>query len=162
MTRPLFVDDMDRLELLDLRHFFFHYFGSFSLNSFCIFFSFHDDIAIDPAEKQRFLSSVISKLEASEHAESNAIAHAFALRAQVSLETGDLSNAIIDAKKSISLNDVATQATISLAYRVWADAEQNDPRKVIAILQQWRKEQPAFQTKLQNEIKKLLEEMEEG
>ena len=71
-------------------------------------------------------------------------------------------NAIMDVKKSISLNDVATQATISLAYRVWADAEQNDPRKVIAILQQWRKEQPAFQTKLQNEIKKLLEEMEEG
>ena len=135
---------------------------SLSIHLVSFFFLFYDGISIDPAEKQRFLSSVISKLEESEHAESTAIAHAFALRGQVSLETDDISNAIIDAKKSIGLKDAATQATISLAYRVWADAEKDDPRKVIAILQQWRKEQPVFQTKLQNEIKELLEGMEEG
>ena len=112
---------------------------------------------VDLAEKQRFLTSVISKLEASEHRQSTAIAHAFALRAQVSLESGDRSNAIRDAHQAVKLKTVATSGTISLAYRVWADAEEDDTTKVISILQEWRKEQPAYQTKLRKEITELIE-----
>ena len=65
-------------------------------------------------------------MEASEHRQSTAIAHAFALRAQVSLESGDRSSAIRDAHQAVKLKTVATSGTISLAYRVWADAEEDD------------------------------------
>jgi hypothetical protein len=112
------------------------------------------------------LTSVISKLETSnELAQSTALAHALALRARASLELQEWSLASRDAQRAVHIEflSVATQETISMAYRVWADAEQqassgsSSPQNVISVLQQWYKAQPNYRTKLQREIQDLVD-----
>jgi hypothetical protein len=122
---------------------------------------------IDSIEQERLLTSVISKLETnSDLAQSTALAHALALRARVYFERQEWSLASRDAQRPTQneLSTVATQETISMAYRVWADAEQassssgsssSSPQDVISILQQWYKAQPNYRTKLQREIQDL-------
>jgi hypothetical protein len=119
----------------------------------------------DPIEQERLLTSVISKLETStDLAQSTALAHALALRARASLERQEWSLASRDAQRATQkeFSRVATPETISVAYRVWADAEQHassssSPENVISVLQQWYTAQPTYRTKLQREIQDLVD-----
>jgi hypothetical protein len=121
----------------------------------------------DPTEQERLLTSVISKLEvatSTDLAESTALAHALALRARASLERQEWSLASRDAQRATQkeFSKVATPETISVAYRVWADAEQassgsSSTQNVISVLQQWYKAQPTYRTKLQREIQDLVD-----
>jgi hypothetical protein len=109
----------------------------------------------DSSEQERFLTSVINKLEASEHAQSTAISHAYALRSQVNLSLSNWSEAIQDAKQATALVDVASPKSLSMAYRSWVDAEEgkgSHPRDVIPVLEAWFKAQPIYRTKLKGEI----------
>jgi hypothetical protein len=118
---------------------------------------------IDSAEKLRFLNSVISKLgESTDHSQSTAISRAFALRAQVSFDGGNIAMAIEDAKQALTLKDVATSSTITLAYRTWVDAEEHDPKRAIAVLQRWHQDQPQFRIKVASEIQRLVDNMPDG
>jgi hypothetical protein len=133
----------------------------------------------DSNDRIRYLSSVIDKLEGPSSALflSAANAHAHTLRAQQHWERQDYDAAILDARLVVEgpLSKVATLNSRYLAYRSWADAERSmaeesatsqrsssttkkDFSRVVAILQQWRKEQPMYQTKLQREIQDLLAE----
>lgn len=107
----------------------------------------------------RYLDSVVSKLEESDYAESPAMTNALALRAKVSLSLDERRSAIQDAHRAVKLKNAATAATLTMAYRVWADAEV-DPSKVVAILQKWLSDQPNFRAKLQTEIQDVLESMQ--
>jgi hypothetical protein len=102
------------------------------------------------------LTSVIHKLgEQEAYAQSTALAHAYALRARAYYDLeSQWSLAISDAQRATELLNVATPATISMAYRTWVDAEQQASDK-IAVLQQWYRAQPAYRTKLQKEIQEL-------
>jgi hypothetical protein len=124
----------------------------------------------DPIEQERLLTSVISKLETStELAQSTALAHALALRARAYSERQEWSLASRDAQRptQTEFSSAATPETISMAYRVWADAEQqqastgegssSSPQTVISILQQWSKAQPNYRTKVQREIQDLID-----
>eukprot|EP00980_Cylindrotheca_fusiformis_P029807 scaffold23891_cov132-Cylindrotheca_fusiformis.AAC.2 len=111
-------------------------------------------------EGMRYLNSVISKLEQSEFSKSPAMAQALALRAKLYLSPfGERIKAIQDAERAIKLKHIATAGTLSTAYRVWADAEEN-PQRIIAVLQQWHLDQPSFRRKLQTEIQSLVQSME--
>ena len=116
-------------------------------------------IIVDLSEQERLLSSVINKLEGStEHNPSTALAHAYALRAKTSFEDLKYPLAIEDAQKAIDCSNIATSATLSTAYRVWADAEQAcGSGQAIAVLQRWHRAQPTYRTKLQKEIQDIRE-----
>jgi hypothetical protein len=122
------------------------------------------------------LSSVISKLaaEGSEHTQSTALAHAYSLRARAFCDQQQWSLAIEDAQKVVLGGDLrflaATDSSLSLSYRVWADAEEqlgiieekeedgvHSKDRVIAVLQRWQKAQPSYRTKLQREMEEMLE-----
>jgi hypothetical protein len=112
------------------------------------------------------LTSVISKLEASEEfALSTALAHALALRSHAHMDREDWLLAIADAQLVVTgFPEVATSATLTLAYRVWADAEQaNDspPQQVLAVLQDWHQAQPSYRTKVKREIQDLLQRVDQ-
>jgi hypothetical protein len=117
---------------------------------------YHDT---DAREGMRYLDSVVSKLEGSDYAESPAMANALALRAKNHLLSGETTKVIQDAQRVVKLKHTATAATLSMAYRAWADAEKN-PMRVIAVLQHWHLDQPSFGTKLQTEIQGLMVSME--
>ena len=144
------------LGLLDLRHFKkcnFKVVSPRSLKVFVFVCNFYW-IIVDLSEQERLLSSVIKKLEGStEHNPSTALAHAYALRAKTSFEDLKYPLAIEDAQKAIDCSNIATSATLSTAYRVWADAEQAcGSGQAIAVLQRWHRAQPTYRTKLQKEI----------
>jgi hypothetical protein len=120
------------------------------------FMVYHDT---DAKEGMLYLDSVVSKLEGSDYAESPAMANALALRAKTYLSSGETTKVIQDAERAVKLKHTATAATLSMAYRAWADAEKN-PMRVIAVLQQWQLDQPSFRTKLQTEINRLMLFME--
>mmetsp|Transcript_1059 Transcript_1059/g.2348 ORF Transcript_1059/g.2348 Transcript_1059/m.2348 type:complete len:315 (-) Transcript_1059:1395-2339(-) len=142
-------------------------------------------------EQVRFLSSVIDKLESSPAVSpsTSANAHAHALRAQAHLElargseasgndgpSSTIEAAVRDAQRVVQdLSDVATPASLSMAYRTWTDAElflteereqqeqhekelsrKKDFSKVVAVLTEWYRAQPIYRTKLQGEIQGLL------
>ena len=118
---------------------------------------------LDPIEQERLLNSVIAKLSDDEvHSRSSALAHAYALRAGVraSQEQWDLSRD--DAQQVVlnhDLRQAATDLSITLAYRAWADAEQqldSGKDKVLTVLQQWQQAQPSYKTKVQREMQDLL------
>lgn len=130
----------------------------------------------DPKERIRYLTSVVDKLEGplSSFRESAANAHAHALRAEQHLEIRDYKTAIREAQIVVEgpLAGVATSNSLFLAYRTWADAERflaedsasfarsarskMDYSRVVAVLHQWRQQQPMYQTKLQREIEDLM------
>jgi hypothetical protein len=135
----------------------------------------------DSKERIRYLTSIVDKLEGptSAYHLSAANAHAYTLRAQQHSERQDHEAAILDARRVVEgpLSQVATLNSKYLAYRIWADAERTlaeesastskrsssssiktDFSRVVSILQQWRKEQPMYQTKLQREIQDLIAE----
>lgn len=136
----------------------------------------------DSKERIRYLTSIIDKLEGPSSAFhlSAANAHAHALRAQQHWGCQNYDSAILDARSVVEgpLSQVATSNSRSLAYRTWADAERSlaeestirsnstisssstktDFSRAVAILQQWRREQPMFQTKIQREIQDLIAE----
>ena len=128
-------------------------------DEFLTFFSFHF-VDEDSAEGLRYLNSVISKLEASEYVESPAMARALVVRADLHLQSGEPRKALEDAQRVIELKQVATSETLAMAYRILADTEENKVR-VIAVLQQWQKDLPEFRTKLQDEIQRILDSMEQ-
>lgn len=120
------------------------------------------------------LNSVITKLdvENSSHQTSSALAHAYALRSRTWADTEDWKASIADAQKVVLgvLREVASDASLSIAYRMWADAEEKlsqleaEPvsgtkrkERVIAVLQDWQKAQPSYRTKLQREVHELLD-----
>lgn len=112
------------------------------------------------------MNSVISKLEES-HSKSAALAHAYALRAKARLDQERWNEATNDAQNVVlgKLRQVASDASLSLSYRVWADAEEKlgqnadgNKERVIAVLQHWQKAQPSYRSKLQREMQELLEE----
>mmetsp|Transcript_22580 Transcript_22580/g.62840 ORF Transcript_22580/g.62840 Transcript_22580/m.62840 type:complete len:292 (+) Transcript_22580:190-1065(+) len=145
-------------------------------------------------EQIRYLASVIAKLENSPAISPStpANAHAHVLRAQAYLQlaekqatagtgagsgSGDtesrsesIAASIRDARRVVGdFSAVATPASLSLAYRTWADAlleqqrdEERETRdakdfsKVVAVLTQWYGAQPTYRTKLQGEIQGLL------
>jgi hypothetical protein len=117
---------------------------------------YHDT---DAREGMRYLDSVVSKLEGSDYAESPAMANALALRAKTHSLSGETTKAIQDAQRVVKLKHTATAATLSMAYRAWADTE-TIPTRVIAVLQHWHSDQPIFGTKLQTEIQDLRVSME--
>ena len=119
-------------------------------------------------EKIRYLTSVINKLESSPSQppvdQSPANAYAHALRAQAYLESSCYDDAINDARRVVqTYGKVATPSSLTLAYRTWADAEQDKARsnktkdysQAIAVLQEWFRIQPGFRTKIQQEIESL-------
>lgn len=108
----------------------------------------------------RYLDSVISKLEASEYERSSAIAQALVMRAELYVQSGERSKALDDAQRVLELKQVATPETLAMAYRIRADTEENKVR-VIAVLQQWQKDLPEFRTKLQTEIQRIVDSMEQ-
>ena len=117
----------------------------------------------DPIEQERLLNSVITKLsDDKEHIRSSALAHAYALRAGVRArqEKWDLSRE--DAKQVILCQDLkqaATDLSITLAYRAWADAEQrldSGKEQVLTVLQEWQDAQPSYRRKVQREMQDLL------
>jgi uncharacterized protein with PIN domain len=124
-------------------------------------------------EKIRYLTSVINKLELSPSIpsvdQSPANAHAHALRAQAYLESSCCyDDAIDDARRVVQkYGKAATPASLTLAYRTWADAEldkvrsnkSNDYSRAIVVLQEWFRTQPGFRTKLQQEIQDLTSAM---
>ena len=149
------------LGLLDLRHSKncnFKVVSPRSLKVFVFVCNFYW-IIVDLSEQERLLSSVIKKLEGStEHNPSTALAHAYALRAKTSFEDLKYPLAIEDAQKAIDYSNIATSATLSTAYRVWADAEQAcGSGQAIAVLQRWHRAQPTYRTKLQKEIQDIRE-----
>lgn len=125
-------------------------------------------------EQERLLGSVITKLAAADsgHSESTALAHAYSLRARALANQEKWSMAIEDAQKVVlgeKLRLAATDASLSLSYRVWADAEEqlrlidekdgetHNKERVIAVLQHWQKAQPNYRTKLQREMQEILD-----
>lgn len=112
------------------------------------------------------MTSVISKLEASEEfALSTALAHALALRSHAHMDREDWLLAIADAQLVVTgFPEVATSATLTLAYRVWADAEQanhSPSGQVLAVLQDWQQAQPSYRTKVKREIQDLLQRVDQ-
>mmetsp|Transcript_15532 Transcript_15532/g.38291 ORF Transcript_15532/g.38291 Transcript_15532/m.38291 type:complete len:253 (-) Transcript_15532:845-1603(-) len=117
--------------------------------------------SLDTATGLKYLDSVISKLETSEYETSPAMARALVMRADLHLKSaGEPSKALEDAQRVLELKQVATTETLAMAYRILADTEENKVR-VIAVLQQWQQDLPEFRTKLQNEIQRILESMEQ-
>ncbi len=119
----------------------------------------HISIFPDPVEQERLLNSVITKLaEDSEYQQSTALARAYSLRARARADQKNWTFAMEDAKLVVldnSLRQVATDACLSTAYRVWADAEDklnSGKERVVAVLQHWQKAQPLYRTKLQREM----------
>ncbi|KAG7350866.1 hypothetical protein IV203_010226 [Nitzschia inconspicua] len=113
-------------------------------------------------EQIRYLSSVISKLETSDLQQTAANAHAHALRAQAYVEQGKSEIAIHDAQHVVrELADVATSTTLTVAYRTWVDAEQQQQHfhDAVTILQEWYHAQPTYRTKLQKEIESLAQRL---
>lgn len=113
----------------------------------------------DHAEGLRYLSSVISKLEKSDFSESPALARALAMRANLYFQSSEPAAALQDAQRVLELKRVATSETLAMAYRIRADTENNQVL-AIALLQQWQKDLPEFRTKLQNEIQRIVENIE--
>lgn len=118
---------------------------------------------LDPIEQERLLNSVITKLsEDSELCRSSALAHAYALRAGVRAAQRNWESSIEDAKQVVLRHDLkaaATDLSITLAYRAWADAEQqldSGKDKVLTVLQQWQQAQPSYRSKVQREMQDLL------
>ena len=149
-------------------------------------------------EEIRFLTSVIDKLEISPavppSTPANADAHALRAQARLQLARNQkemslsdpnrefpgedtLAAAIHDSQRVVrDLSDVATPASLSLAYRTWTDAElflaeeqerqqqeieketteKRDLSRVVAVLTEWYRAQPMYRTKLQGEIQGLL------
>lgn len=116
--------------------------------------------SLDAAKRLTYLNSVISKLEISEYATSSAMARALLMRADLHLQSGEPSKALEDSQRVLELKQVATSETLAMAYRIRADTEENKIR-AIAVLQQWQKDLPEFRTKLQNEIQRILESVEQ-
>lgn len=114
----------------------------------------------DVAKGLAYLNSVISKLEASEYETSPAMARALVMRADLYLQSGERSEALEDSQRALELKQIATSETLAMAYRIRADTEDNKGR-AIAVLQQWQKDLPEFRTKLQNEIQRILESVEQ-
>lgn len=125
----------------------------------CFCFLFHL-LKKDAVKGLTYLNSVISKLETSEYATSPAMARALLMRAELHLQSGEASKALEDSQRVLELKQVATSETLAMAYRIRADTEENKIR-VIAVLQQWQKDLPEFRTKLQNEIQRILESVEQ-
>lgn len=135
-------------------------------------------------EQIRYLTSVIDKLEVSLAISPStpANAHAHTLRAQAYLQVAcgetqqstsrsdSVAASICDAQRVVTdFSAIATPASLSLAYRTWADAlmeqqrdqEKEAPKtkdfsKVVDVLTQWHRVQPIYRTKLQGEIQGLL------
>jgi hypothetical protein len=119
---------------------------------------------------------VITKLSADrDHSQSTALAHAYSLRAQSLADQKQWSMAIEDSQKVVlgeKLRLAATDSSLSLSYRVWADAEEqlglaldeeggqansaHNKERVIAVLKHWQKAQPSYRTKLQHEMQEIL------
>jgi len=117
----------------------------------------------DPVEQERLLNSVINKLsENTEYDRSTALAHAYALRARARADQGKWDLSIDDVKIMLLGNHLryaATDSRVSMAYRVWVDAEKqlySGTEKVVSVLQRWQIAQPFHRTKLQREIQELL------
>ena len=114
----------------------------------------------DPSEQERFMSSVITKLESSDYSKSAALAHAYALRAKAYLEMSEWALAIQNAQQATALVDIASAPTVTMAYRSWVDALEGQgqhARDVVPVLQAWFKAQPKFGTKIKNEIESWVE-----
>ncbi|KAL3944194.1 MAG: hypothetical protein SGBAC_001751 [Bacillariaceae sp.] len=110
--------------------------------------------------ESNLLELVISKLEASECKTSPAMARALVMRADLYLQSEEQIKALEDSQRVLQLKQVATSETLAMAYRIRADTEDNKGRS-IAVLQQWQKDLPEFRTKLQNEIQRILESVEQ-
>ena len=96
-----------------------------------------------------------------DHPDCTALAHAYALRAQARQEIENWEGAIEDAQQVIVgklLRQRATASSVSICYRVWADAEEglHHRDKAVAVLQDWQRAQPCFRTKIQREVQDLL------
>jgi hypothetical protein len=126
------------------------------------------------AERIRYLTSVITKLEESKQQSTAANAHAHALRAQAYLDEDNhrnnntsrsisLDHAIQDARyvvRDLQRDAVATTTTLALAFRTWVDAElqKGQTQHALDVLQEWYHVQPTYRTKLQREIQEVLME----
>lgn len=132
-------------------------------------------------ERIRYLTSVIAKFQSSSAGlqVTAANAHAHALRARSLLgqysnteSRSDLSSLLdqvtLDAKYVVrDLASVATQSSITTAFRTWVDAthlQATNSRKdyfqnTLAILQEWCNAQPQYRVKLQNEMQQVQREI---
>ena len=114
----------------------------------------YDSLAPDPSEKERFLNSVINALDKDiALAESNSMAHALTLRAQLILEDRDR----LDLARDDLIRAAAIDPKHPIVWRVLAtlEEERKDTAAAIQALSQWAANQPRFSTKVQNEIKRL-------
>jgi len=116
---------------------------------------------IEALERERLTTSVIGKLVLEPHPQCTALAYAYALRAQAREELKNWVGAIEDVQQVLldkGLHETATEKSVSICYRVWADSEEqlHHREKAIAVLQDWQLAQPSFRTKLQREVQDLL------
>lgn len=103
-------------------------------------------------QKEKFLTSVLRALDADEAlSKSHAKAHAHALRGQARLDAQQHELAKTDAHLAISLG-------WTKAYRILADAEEGlgNIAGAVEAFQQWGAVDPAFRTKVNKEIQRLV------
>lgn len=113
----------------------------------------------DASERERLTTSVIGELSMA-HLESSALSHAYSLRAMAFADQEKWEAAIEDAQRVVlsEHREGATESCVSKCYRIWADAEEqlNHRDQAVLVLQDWQRAQPAFRTKLQQEVKDML------
>ncbi len=130
------------------------------------FSSYHNIKATSLTKKIDVLSQVIESLQCPLYSSSNALSHAYVMRADAYIETQQQQNlqdqtndtlliqkALEDVSKAIPINHLHGRA-----YRVQADAYEalGDILHAMESVENWAKVNPAFMSKAKNELSRLL------